>query len=688
MLCDIKVGDFIFDRHGNPTKVLGVYNQGKLDNYKVTFSDGRFTYCNDEHLWSYYDLHGRMHTKTLKELVDSGLYYDNLRVFKYKIPTSEPVKYSKKTFDIDPYVIGVFLGDGCCMERILTLSSKDEEIVAEISRLIGSKSYLKSNDNNYSWIFEAEDGYINKYNHKQNVKYIQTNDLFKNYPSITTKSYEKHIPDIYIYGSIEQRLSLLQGLFDTDGCITKNGGRYNIRFTTCSHQLALDVKTILLSLGYVSYLHIDKRQSKYTSNYCYELNVNIPNKEKYKLFRVTRKRQVAEEAKQHIQHRDYTKTSIVNVEKMKDKVEMLCLYVENDEHLYLTNDYIVTHNTTLVQYIIDELHIPENQVVYIAYTGKATLVLRNKGCKNAMTAHKLLYHSEELPDGTFVHTPKKKLDKPYSLIVCDEASMLPQEMIDLLLSHHVYVLFLGDNAQLPPIEGKQTILDNPDVFLAEVTRQALDNPIIKLSMDVREGKSLEYGGDKRCRVVPNSKITDALLLGADQIIVGKNITRHKINEYIRSLKWGEKYSVDPLDGEKCICLKNNWNKVGSNGDALVNGQIGYLTNIHIYEMYPYKKVINADFVSDDGGVYKDLLIDYNLMVNGKPTVNKDNWKEYAGAPKLFEFAYAYAITCHKSQGSEFNRVILFEEWLGDYEQHVKWLYTGITRAAKQLVVVK
>ena len=96
----------------------------------------------------------------------------------------------------------------------------------------------------------------------------------------------------------------------------------------------------------------------------------------------------------------------------------------------------------------------------------------------------------------------------------------------------------------------------------------------------------------------------------------------------------------------------------------------------------------ADFVSDDGGIYKDLLIDYKLMVEGKPTINKDNWQKFAGVPKLLEFAYAHAITCHKSQGSEFDRVILFEEWLGDYEQHVKWLYTGCTRAAKQLVIVR
>jgi exodeoxyribonuclease-5 len=350
--------------------------------------------------------------------------------------------------------------------------------------------------------------------------------------------------------------------------------------------------------------------------------------------------------------------------------------------------YAGTGKTTLVKFIVDELKLRDSMVVYIAYTGKAALVLRNKGCTNTMTAHRLLYKSEELPDGTFIHTPKKKLDKDYDLIVCDEASMLPQEMIDLLLSHHTHVLFLGDSAQLPPIDGKQTILDNPDVFLTEITRQALDNPIIKLSMDIRNGTPLAYGGDKLCRVIPNNKVTNPLLLGADQIIVGKNVTRHKINTYMRKLKWGEQYSNDPLNGDKCICLKNNWNKLGTNSDPLINGQIGQLNNISILNIPPYGKVIVADFISDDGGVYKDLMIDYKLMVEGKPTVNKDNWKQYAGAPKLLEFAFAYAITCHKSQGSEFNRVILFEEWLGDYEQHKKWLYTGITRAAKQLVVVR
>ena len=333
------------------------------------------------------------------------------------------------------------------------------------------------------------------------------------------------------------------------------------------------------------------------------------------------------------------------------------------------------------------MKLRDSEVVFISFTGKASLVLRNKGCQNAMTAHKLLYFSEEQPDGTFVHTPRTKLEKRYKLIVCDEASMLPQEMIDLLLEHKIHVLFLGDNEQLPPIDSDQTILENPHVFLSEITRQALDNPIIKLSMDVREGKPYQYGGDKRCRVIPRNKVSNGLLLGADEIIVGKNNTRHDINEYVRKLKWGDEYTIEPKEGEKCICLKNNWKTIDNDGNPLTNGQIGTLHNIEIVQAPPYGTYIVADFLSDEGGWYRDLRIDYQMMTEGKPTINQDNWKDFAGYPKLHPFALGYAITCHKSQGSEFDRVLVYDEAFGDEDQKRRWRYTAITRAAKQLVIV-
>ena len=150
-----------------------------------------------------------------------------------------------------------------------------------------------------------------------------------------------------------------------------------------------------------------------------------------------------------------------------------------------------TGKTTLVQYIIEALNIPKDKVAYIAYTGRAALVLKNKGCENAITAHKLLYHAKEKPDGTYEFKPKRRLDMDYNLIVLDEASMLPNDMWELLLTHRIHVLALGDIGQLPAIEGDSGILERPHAVLNEVVRQALESPIIRLSMDIRSGKWLE-----------------------------------------------------------------------------------------------------------------------------------------------------------------------------------------------------
>lgn len=370
----------------------------------------------------------------------------------------------------------------------------------------------------------------------------------------------------------------------------------------------------------------------------------------------------------------------------EEGLKIACERFRSNQPYTVIAGFAGTGKTTLVQFIIDELKLREEHVTYIAYTGRAALILRNKGCLNAMTAHKLLYRSEEKADGTYVHTPRKRLEGNFKLIVCDEASMMPQEMIDLLLSHRVHVLFLGDQAQLPPIEGEQIILQNPHVFLTEITRQALDNPIIKMSMDVREGIPFVYGGDKNCRVIPREKVSDKLLLGADIIIVGKNVTRHKINEYVRQLKWGDKYTENPIEGDRCICLKNKWDEVGTNGDPLINGQLGILQNIRIEDVPPYGTILIADFLSDDGGLYRNLMMDYKLMLTGTPTINADNWKQFANWPKLFEFAYGYAVTCHKSEGSEFNKVLVCDEAFGDADMKKRWRYTAVTRAIKQLIV--
>lgn len=345
--------------------------------------------------------------------------------------------------------------------------------------------------------------------------------------------------------------------------------------------------------------------------------------------------------------------------------------------------------SSLVKFIIDALNVPEDKVVYITYTGKASLVLRNKGCLNAITAHKLLYHAKEKPDGTFEFKPKKYLDYDYKIIVLDECSMLPEEMWKLLLSHKVHVIALGDKEQLPPVDGDSKILDSPHVVLDEVVRQALDSPIIRLSVDIRAGKFLEYGGPKECRVMPSERVSDKLLIGADQVLCGKNITRHCLNERLRKIKFGDKYSKEPLEGDKIICLKNDWGTFANNEEPLVNGMIGTISNVRINENgHLYKPEMIADFTSENDGLYKNLKMDYKIFTEKETTVNKDNWMMFPKNERAYEFDYAGAVTVHKYQGSEAEKVIVYNEWLGDRDFHRRWLYTAITRASKMLVVVK
>lgn len=338
--------------------------------------------------------------------------------------------------------------------------------------------------------------------------------------------------------------------------------------------------------------------------------------------------------------------------------------------------------STLVQFIIDALNISERHIAYCAYTGKAALVLKNKGCPGATTAHRLLYHTTELPDGTFQHTPKAKPDKPLKLIIVDEISMLEKEQWNILMQWGVPVICLGDPFQLPPIGEDNGVLCHPHIFLDEVMRQAEDSEIIRLSMDVREGKNLSYFKGSDVRVVPKDSVSDRVLATADMVLCGKNATRFSLNTRIRKTLWGEEYVDEPIDGDKCICLKNQW----SVGD-LVNGSIGTIRNIRKEDNFFCGTKMLADFGNEHDGWFYDLNMDYKIFTEGKTTVNKDNWRMYPKEIRPMEFDYAYAITVHKSQGSEYGKVVIFNEYLcGDREQYLRWLYTGITRSSEKLVV--
>ena len=310
-----------------------------------------------------------------------------------------------------------------------------------------------------------------------------------------------------------------------------------------------------------------------------------------------------------------------------------------------------------------------------------------------MTAHRLLYQSFPRKDGTFVHIPYESLG-PLQLIIVDEVSMLPKDMWDLLLSHKIHVIALGDPGQLPPVMAEQHgILDHPHIFLDEIMRQAQESEIIRLTMDIREGRGLTLQSGMEVRVVEQSELLKpGFLSWADQIICGKNMTRASINRFMRQEIMG--FDTDePVVGDRIICLRNNWDIINADGDSLVNGLSAKIDNVKYTFDNPWMKktpVITFTPEWDGAKPFIDIEADYKLFTESEPTVNRDNFKKIPKWLKPNEFDYGYAITCHKSQGSEYDKVIVLEEYLkGDSkEEHARWLYTAATRAAKKLIVVR
>ena len=373
----------------------------------------------------------------------------------------------------------------------------------------------------------------------------------------------------------------------------------------------------------------------------------------------------------------------IAVRRFKDREPWTCI-----------SGYAGTGKSTLVKFIVQALNLDEDDVCYIAYTGKAAKVLRDKGCQNAMTAHRLLYQSFPKSDGTFYHKVKRPLDYPYKLIVVDEISMLPKEIWDLLLSHNIHVICLGDPFQLPPIGEDNGVLYNPHIFLDEIMRQAQESEIIRLTMDIRDGKSLQLFKGNEVQVFEQKDMVDGMFTWADQIIVAKNETRRNINSRVRKMIFGVD-TEEPVDGDKIICLRNSWETVTEAGDVLVNGTIGTMHDIHYFQHHPFlKPKMTAHFLPEDCDenlpldvYFRDLNIDYKLLTTGEPTVTEKNFRRFPKEFRPLTFDYGYCITCHKSQGSEYGKVLVVEEFLKGND-HARWLYTAATRAKDKLVIVR
>lgn len=340
--------------------------------------------------------------------------------------------------------------------------------------------------------------------------------------------------------------------------------------------------------------------------------------------------------------------------------------------------YAGTGKTTLATELAASV---KGTVLFATFTGKASLVLRKKGCEDASTIHSLIYKvevNERTGEASFLLNYDSDLADA-SLLVVDEVSMVGREIAEDLLSFGKRILVLGDPAQLPPVKGEGFFINEaPDVMLTEVHRQARDNPIIRMSMDIRENGRLELGayGDSqviRCCDVGQDRMRE-LVLGSDQLLCGLNRTRTTFNRRIRQLKGlaGVAETWHPAPGDRLICLRNKREKVLFNGgmwEAVLVGDKFRCFSIEVASLDEDRDPLTVDVPEE--------------FFSG--TEHKLDWRERR---QYEEFTFGWAITCHKSQGSEWPSVVVFDESQAFRDSRSNWLYTAVTRAGEKVTVVQ
>lgn len=346
----------------------------------------------------------------------------------------------------------------------------------------------------------------------------------------------------------------------------------------------------------------------------------------------------------------------------------------HNQQIFRIFGYAGTGKTTIAKLLAADC----GNVAFATFTGKASLVLRKRGCAGATTLHSLAYVAtrDERTGKLFFHLRDDSPLRDLDLLVVDEVSMVGPDLGEDVCSFGVPILVLGDPGQLPPIRGEGFFTgQQPDVMLTDIQRQAKDNPIIAMSMHVREGKLLSPGhwGDT-VEVLSQTQMKrryDQLLLDHDMIITGTNSTRRAVNINARRVKGlqGEFQPWHPVAGDRLICLRNDRHK------GFLNGSLWGVNKVEDF---------NNDFKLNVTGEDIDLTTDITTLRDFFSGSEEGlDWKLRLNYD---EFTFAQAVTCHKSQGSSWHKTMVIDQSRVFKDNSRQWLYTAVTRAEEELTI--
>ena len=390
---------------------------------------------------------------------------------------------------------------------------------------------------------------------------------------------------------------------------------------------------------------------------------------------------------------------MLNNGQEKIKREAVDWFRNSSEQLFQIEGPAGSGKTFLIYEILKELNLNPNQYMPMAYTGQASIVMRTRGFLTARSIHSSLYEIIEVPieesrlSNSF-NLPKKKkefrlrqfIDPDICLLFIDEAFMVPKHMVKDIMSFGIKVLVCGDSNQLPPIGDDPGFLVEGNVHrLTELMRQSENSAIIYIAQRALRNLPIHcgiYGNE--VMVITDDEITPDMLLYSDCICCGTNKTRESLNNTIRDLRGYSNFQL-PTVGERLICRQNNW-QLSIQGIALANGLCG--TVISPSEICSYDgKIFNINFkpdLIDDCFLGLPINKEYFFSSYERKQEIKQMNKDWIKG-ELFE--YAYALTTHLCQGSEYLNGIYYEEFLRPQLQ-IALNYTGITRFKNKLIYIK
>lgn len=347
---ELQVGDYVFNREGKPILVTGVFPQGLQDTYEVEFDMGRKVRCNDQHLLTWAPTKGKTvlkwRTTTLRELMDWAASKGG--EIHAAVPMNGPVQYPDADLPVHPYIVGAMLGDGNLTSVPLRLCTDDEFIAEKVAQLLGAEDCYRSPGKDDFLFHTGRRIDVIKKNRRE---LFQTADVFGDIPEMYNHlAHEKRIPPQYLTASVKQRWELLQGMMDTDGGIMddRNGQcRFQVAYATTSREMADDFQMLLMSLGLQSSLVPGAGKRKHKLWFVY---VKTEHANKYKLFTLPRKKEIAEAAAEHASRnltrvRKYNRINIRAIRDLGMKTEQTCIMVDDPEHLYQVGPYVPVHNT-------------------------------------------------------------------------------------------------------------------------------------------------------------------------------------------------------------------------------------------------------------------------------------------------------------------------------------------------------